>query len=254
MSLSNLLILATILASGVLLLWLTRRLQRAEPGRLPPPLRPINSYQAINQQVGRAVESGRRLHLALGRGPLTGTATPVTIAALAVLDELAAEASAGGEMPVVTTGDGTLTPAAQDSVRLAYRRAGRSREYSSTAVEFIADNDYPISYAAGVTEAIHRTNLAGNVMVGRFGPELAIMGEAAQRANVEQIAGTDDPTGLAVGAALTENLLIGEEFLAAGAYLEGEADQVAALQTQDLLRWVVIVVIFALALVRLITS
>jgi hypothetical protein len=68
------------------------------------------------------------------------------------------------------------------------------------------------------------------------------------------VIGTDNPGALAVAAAVTDHLLIGEELFAAGAYLEGKPAQVASLQLQDLLRLIIILAILGLAVSRLITS
>jgi hypothetical protein len=89
-------------------------------------------------------------------------------------------------------------------------------------------------------------------MVGRFGPELAIIAEAANRQNIEQVIGTDDPTALAVAFTATDNVLIGEELYATSAYLEGNASQIASLQLQDILRWVVVLFILGTAIYQLV--
>jgi hypothetical protein len=70
------------------------------------------------------------------------------------------------------------------------------------------------------------------------------MVEAASRQAIDQVVGTDDPTALAVATAATDNVLIGEELFATSAYLEGSASQVASLQLQDILRWIVVLFIW----------
>jgi hypothetical protein len=72
------------------------------------------------------------------------------------------------------------------------------------------------------------------------------MAEAAARQGITQVIGSDDPVALALASAVTDDVLVGEELLAAGAYLEGSAPQLAALQAQDLLRLLVIFTILGL--------
>lgn len=248
MDVLNLLALIVITFVAALMVVFARRLRAGhEVG-----LRPLPSYTALTTQVGRAVESGRRVHFALGRASLMGPAAPTSVAALKSLDYLAEGACASGIPPLVTVGEGTLLPAAQDSLRYAYQKAGRATDFSLTAAQFIATEDFPMAYAAGVTEAIHHGLVGSNLMMGRFGSELGIITEAATRARVEQVIGTDDPMALGVAAAVTDNLLIGEELLAAGAYLEGSPAQIASLQAQDILRLLVIGAIFLAALVQLV--
>ncbi len=241
-----LLTIAILVVAGLLLFLFWRR-----DSRRPVHPRPIRGFRALAAQVGRAVESGRQIHISVGRGGLHMESNAVSLAALQALDFLARKSSASTAPPRVTVGEGTLLVAAQDGVRAAYRTVGRSAEVPPSSAHFLADAAYPFVYAAGVSAAIEEDGTSSNVLVGRLGPELALMGEPGQRAGVPQIIGSDDPEGLAVAAVLTEDLIIGEELLAAGAYLEGRAPQLAALAAQDVLRWALALTLLAGGLVAL---
>jgi hypothetical protein len=251
MDVVNLLIVFIIIIFTAALLYLFARRLRAG---YRPGLRPLPAYAVLSNQVGRAVESGRRVHFAVGRASLIGTAAPTSVAALKALDYLAQDGCPSGVPPLATVGEGTLLPAAQDSLRFGYAQAARPGDFSPQMVQFLAAEAFPMAYAAGVTEVIHRGGIGSNIMMGRFGSEVAIITEAATRARVEQVIGSDDPVALGVAAAVTENVLIGEELLASGAYLEGQPAQVASLQTQDLLRLLVGGAILLVALVRVVTG
>lgn len=229
-------------------------LSRRIAGGVEPGLRPLAGYQAFKSQIGRAVESGRRVHIALGRGGLTGAANPTSLAALAALDSLARDGCANGVPPLVAVGEPTLLPAAQDSLRGGYERANRAAGFSTSSAQFLAPETAPYVYAAGVTDLMTHQEVGSSLMIGRFGGELALMSEAAARADMEQVIGSDDPVALSVGATMTDNLLIGEEMLAAAAYLDGRPHQLAALQTQDILRLAVSALILLAALWGLIAG
>jgi hypothetical protein len=251
MDVVNLLIVFIIILFTAALLYLFARRLRAG---YRPGLRPLPAYAVLSNQVGRAVESGRRVHFAAGRASLIGPAAPTSVAALKALDYLAQDGCPSGVPPLATVGEGTLLPAAQDSLRFGYAQAARPGDFSPQMVQFLAAEAFPMAYAAGVTEVIHRGGIGSNIMMGRFGSEVAIITEAATRARVEQVIGSDDPVALGVAAVVTENVLIGEELLASGAYLEGQPAQVASLQTQDLLRLLVGGAILLVALVRVVTG
>lgn len=236
--------------TGVLLLILTQRLRA---GRQTD-LRPLAGYAALEGQVGRAIETGSQLHITLGQGSLVSVANPTSVAALQVLDHLAEEGCANSTPPLVTVGEGTLLPIAQDSLRYAYEQAGRPTDFRPGLAQFIAPETAPFAYAGGVTNVLHQNRVISNVMVGRFGQELAVMGEAATRQELGQVVGTDDPTALALAIAVTNNVLIGEELFAAGAYLEGQPSQIASLQVQDILRVIIIVVIIGLVVYQLVNG
>lgn len=223
----------------VLLLLFTRRRR----GRVLS-LRPLSPYAMLKNQAGQAVESGSRMHVTLGRASLVSAASPTSLAALTVLDAVAKDGCANSTPPLATVGEGTLLPAAQGSLLQAYQNAQDTSGFEPGAALFLANDTDPFPYAGGVTSVIHQDNVSNTVAVGRFGPELALIAVAANRQKLDQVIGTDDPVALAVATAVSKNILVGEELLVAGAYLEGKDSQLASVQVQDILR-----VIIALALI-----
>jgi hypothetical protein len=247
----SLLTLVLIGGVAVAIFVVSRRLQQGGPG---PTLRPLSGYTALKGQVGRAIESASKLHISLGRAGLTEPFSPASIAALSVLNRLAEDGCANDTPPLTTVGNGTLLPLAENNLRHAAAYAGSSLGIPPGTVRFIASEADPFAYAAGVAAVIQQEKVLGNVMVGRFGQELAIVTEVAGRHNVHQVIGSDDPLALAVAAPVTGNIMIGEELLAAPAYLEGRPHQLASLQVQDVLRLLLSATILGLALYRLIVG
>jgi hypothetical protein len=243
----NFLALLIAILIGAVLFLFTRRVQTGQEVGL----RPLRGFQTLTSQVGRAVESGRRVHFSLGNAALNSAASPTSLAALAALDHLAQDGCASGVPPLVTVGEGTLLVAAQDQLRGAYDQAVRGDEFANTMVEFVAADTSPMSYAAGVSYTVQHNNVGSNLLIGHFGPEIGIILEAAGRENTDQIVGSDDPVALAVGSVMSDDLIIGEELFAAGAYLKGGAAQVASLQIQDILRLIVAVAILLFAVINL---
>jgi hypothetical protein len=204
--------------------------------------------------MGEAIESGRQLHISLGQASLMGTASATSVAAVQVLSRLAQDGCASGAPPLATVGEGTLLPIAQNSLRQAYVEAGRPDEYKHDSAQFVAADTAPYAFAGGIASVVQQNNASGNVLVGRFGPEIAIAAEAGVRQNIDQVIGTDDPSALAVATAVTNSILIGEELFAAGAYVEGSPSQIASLQVQDILRVIVSLTILGLAIFQFITG
>lgn len=241
-----LIILGIMAALAVLLFLLTRSVQ---VGRQVA-LRPLPVLDGIKGQLGRSIESGNPLHITLGQAGLVNQAAPTTIAALHVLDHLALDGCANSTPPLVTVGEGTLLPMAQGSLRHAYQETGRSGEFSPDQVRFIAPETTPFIYAGGAANLLQQDRVTGNIAVGRFGPELALIAEAANSRRLDQLLGTDDPSALAVATAFSQNVLVGEELLAAGAYLRDDPSRLATLQLQDIIRWILAGGIVLLALVE----
>lgn len=213
-------------------------------------LRPLPAYQALDGHVGRAIESDSQLHISLGRASLADTSSPASIAALAVLNKMATDGCANGTPPLVTVGDGTLLPIAQESLRFAHDAAKESEDPGMA--RFIAADDQPYVYAGGVAVGLQQNKVISNVLVGKFGAEIGIITESANRQDMEQLIGSDDITAVALGSMVTDNLLIGEELLASGAYLDGTMAQIASLQAQDILRVMAIAGLFITAVYQFI--
>lgn len=230
-------ILIFVIVVGSLLLFQRRIEGRAVTVRL----RPIAAYDAVRTQLGMAMESGRRPFFTLGSGSLHGEAGPTSVASLYVLDEQIKLTARGRLSPRVTVGAGTLLPLASHRLAIAGDEHARALNTPIERAQFIASEDFPFAYAAGTADIIQNENLQNSVAVGRFGAELALIGEAGSRAGMEQVMGSDEPAAIAIALANTENSLWGEEIFAAGAYLRGTSPLLAAVRTQDILRWLVVV-------------
>lgn len=233
---------------AILLHWLGFRISSGRPVAL----RPLSGYNALKSQSGRAVESGRGAHVSLGRASLISSASPVSFAALTALDYLTEDGCASDVPPLTTTGDATLMLAAQDSLRGAFAAADRPGEYDPKLAQFLASNEFAAAYAAGASDVVNSERLGSNLLLGRYGPEIAIIAEAGERKELQQVIGSDDPTAMALAVTATDNVLLGEELFVAGAYLQGGPAQVASLQLQDVMRVIVIVGILLAAIINLV--
>lgn len=242
----------TILLLFVLFLALTTRQLRLKRGGLR--LRPLNGFRRLGGEVGQAVESGQKLHISLGQGGIVSPATASSVAATQILEKLAKDSCANNTPPVVTVGDGTLLPLAENHIRNAYSNANRLDQYQIEHAQFLAQGDDNYVFAAGVTNELTQNKVLSHVLAGRYGAEIGIMTGVASRQGVSQIIATDDLTALSIGTAVSDDLIVGEELFAAGAYLEGEPHQIASLRVQDIARWVIAATVVGFALFGLVAG
>lgn len=227
--------MGTTLASLSLLLLLALALlnfsSRVEQGRIPS-LRPIPAYDRIKRAVREAAELGQPIHLSMGLSGLGGKLTPEALAALTVLDYLSREMAISGNSPLVTVADPTLLPLAQDTMRGVTAQYMPPEEGPSGQVRYIAPQ--AVAYAAGVMGLLERERLAGNVLVGSFGDEYLLMGEVGTARGIQQVGGTSNPQSLPFVYASADDILVGEEIFAAGAYLSAIGTHIGSLMAQDL--------------------
>jgi hypothetical protein len=230
-----------------ILAFLTLRLQS---GEMSASLRPLPGTDELPGSVGRSAESGQPLHVSVGISGVGGQATSETWAGLTVLAQLADDAAACSTPLIVSVADPTVLPLAQDILRRAYARHGNLADYDLTQVRFIAPE--PTAYAAGVMGILEREPLTSNIMVGAFGDEYLLMGEVGARRQVRQMVGAADPRTLPFAEATADELLVGEEMFAGGAYTSRLPVQIASLLTEDWLRWGVVAAILITAVVKII--
>jgi hypothetical protein len=221
--------------------------RRVQTGNLPD-LRSILAFDELQDVTARAIETGQAVHVSLGLGGITSDTSADSLAGLSVLEYLADQAAASAVPPIVTMSNPTLLPLAEDVIRRPY---GADREEASVAarhVRWVAAE--PAAYAAGVMGILGGEGVAANVMVGAFGDEYLLMGEAASRRKMTHVGGASDPNVLPFVFATADHVLMGEDLYAAGAYLSGKPWHIGSLLAQDLFRWVVVVIIVALVIVN----
>ncbi len=211
---------------------------------------PRPGFTQLQEQVGLAVESGRRLHLSLGRGGLERAHAPTSVAAQHAADTLIEASVRSGTPPDLSVGDATLLPPAQDALQTNYE-ARRRLDYEPEQVAFVAPHTAPIAYATGTAVLIDPTEIGSAIVLGRVGREMAYLAENNARQDITQVLGTDDPEGMAVAVAYTPSPLLGEELLAAEATLKESPDALAGLQLQNILRWVIVLLLLTTAVLTL---
>lgn len=205
-------------------------------------LRRLAAYDALPGFVSRAIETDQRLHLSLGSAGIGGETTLLAVVSAELAYQVAREAAIGDTPPLFTLTDASALPLAQDTLRRAYANRGRLAALQPGSTRFLPAGTRSLAFAAAVTAMQHDDRLSGHVLAGRYGPELALILEAAARRGLPTVAVSDQLEGQAIAYALADDPLIGEEVFAAGAYLGGGASQKAGIVATDMLRWLVILV------------
>ena len=239
-------LLAAIIAFVVVSYFLLRRRAQADETNTAVSTLPRPGYTQLQEQVGLAIESGRRLHLSLGRGGLERAHTPTSVAAQHAADTLIEASVRSGTPPDMSVGDATLLAPAQDALQTNYE-ARRRLDYEPEQVAFVAPHTAPIAYATGTAVLIDHAEIGSTIVLGRVGREMAYLAENNTRQEITQVLGTDDPEGMAVAVAYTASPLLGEELLAAEATLKESPDALAGLQLQNILRWLVVLLLLTTA-------
>ena len=211
--------------------------------------RPIPAFTRLQRLIGLSVEEGTRLHVSLGRSGLLTSRGGASLAGLATLRALTERTAVGDRPPVATTGDPALALLTQDTLKAGYQAAAAEDLYVPTTARLSGLT--PFSYAAGAMPVVREENVSANLLIGGFGPEAALLTDAALRVGVPTIGATDDLAAQSILYAAAQEPLIGEELFAAGAYLGADPAHAASLTLQDILRWLVVLFLLGGAALKL---
>jgi hypothetical protein len=216
--------------------------------RSPSRLREIPALTRLYRAIGLSVEDGTRLHISLGHGGLLDARAGSALAGLAILRGIAEKTSVSDRPAVATAGNASLGLLTQDTIQAGYQAAGVDELYTPTTGRVTGLS--PFGYVAGAMHITSNENVSANILMGHFGPEVGLLSEASDRENVVVIGASDDLSGQSVLFATSQDALIGEELFAAGAYVGTGAAHAASLTVQDILRWIIILVLLAGAFLR----
>ncbi len=237
LTLTEVLGLGIIILFAILMITFTV-LNRKRPWRN---LRRIPAFSHLGRAIGLAVEDGKRLHVSIGRGNLTGPRSAAAFVGLSMLEQIVQVASESDHPPLATSGDGALAILSQDTLRKAYREMGAAEQFDPDAGQLAGLT--PFSYAAGTLPIMRDENVSANIIAGNFGNEVALMTDAAERGEEFTLAGADSLPAQAIMYATAQEPLIGEELYAGGAYLRAAPMHAASLRAQDIVRWLLVAVI-----------
>ena len=237
--------LVLLLIAGVFLLALTFIKRKT-----PAAFREILALTRLRRSAGMAVEEGTRLHVSLGRGSLIGPSGAAGLAGLALLRQVSEQASISDRPPLASSGDATLAILSRDTLESAYKATGAEELYQPSNGRLTGLT--PFSYAAGTMSVIRTEQISTNVLIGDFGPEAALLVDAAERENALTLGAASDPAAQAVLFATASDPLAGEELFAAPAYVGRDPAHRASLQVQDMLRWIVILALLGAVALKLV--
>lgn len=204
-------------------------------------LRKIPAFSKLRQSINSSVETGRRLHVSLGRGNISGIESASALVGLSILSRITKTAGFSDRHPVSTSGNGSLMILSQDTVQSSLREGGEVGKYEVTYARMSGTS--PFSYAAGTLPLIYDEQVSASVLTGHYGSEVALITDANERSESMTLAGSDQINAQAVLYAAANEPLIGEELYAAGAYMGANPSHKASIKAQDFIRWMLVVVI-----------
>jgi hypothetical protein len=201
-------------------------------------IRRIAGLSEIDEAVGRATEMGRPMLFHPGTGDFTMIGT---LAAIGVLGHVARVGAKMGTRLIVITAMPVVIPVAEDVVRQSYAAEGRPELFNSEDIRFLAASNDQLAMASGNLMSTERT--ASHFFFGQYDYTSLLYTEPGQHHGAIQIAGTNDYHQIPFFIASCDYTVIGEELLAASAYLTREATMLGSLIGQDYGKIIILAII-----------
>lgn len=211
-------------------------------------LRRIAAYDALPLLAADAVESDHRLHFSFGHTTLGANSTVSALAAAEVFYRMAERVAVAQQPAMITLSSAITLPLAQDTLRRAYEYRQRLDQWRSTHAIWFPQGRQSLTFAAGAASLSADRGIHSSVLLGRFGFELALLGENALRTGQHLTAHSDSLEGQAIAYAQADRVLLGEELYVGPAYMDGNALQRGGIVALEALRWLIILGILVEAL------
>ena len=203
-----------------------------------PFLRSIPGLKAIEEAVGRSTEMGKPILFVPGIMDMNEVETVAGVVVLGHVANMTAKYETELDVPVARA---IVMQAARQVSKEAYLTQGRPELYNEDMVHYITDDQF--AYAAAVNGIMQRDEPAACLYMGKFFAESLLFAETGNSIGAIQIAGTGSQTQIPFFVTACDYTLMGEEFFAASAYLSQEADLIAGVTAQDLIKVILVIVI-----------
>jgi hypothetical protein len=224
---------------------LVRRRDRAQ-------LRRIKAFSIVPQITGESIEANRPLHVSLGSATLGGDTTLLALVGKEFIYYLTREVVIGDASPIFTVSDTAALPLAMDTLRRAYNAEGRPNAFLALNARWYPTGNNSLAFASALMTMQGDDRVSGNVLTGRYGIELALILNAANRHSRRTIAASDRLDGQAIAYALATESLIGEEIFAAPGYMSNDVSLINRNIVFDRVRWLLIIALLGIPLLRLV--
>ena len=201
-------------------------------------IRRIPGLEAIDEAVGRSTEMGKPILYISG---LFGLQEVPVLASLSILRRVAKKTAEYGARIMMPNADPLVLTAAQEVVKEAYLEAGRPDLYKESDIFFLTGDQF--GFAAGCDGIMVREKPGAVFLLGTFAAEALILAETGYSIGAIQIAGTTSTLQLPFFVATCDYTLIGEELLAAAAYLSKEHVMLGSLKGEDFGKLILITII-----------
>jgi len=207
------------------------------------------SIDNLKKAIGLSIENGKGVHLSLGKSDLNNFHGAASLIGLETLEEIINQSVLSDNPPVTTGGSGDVVLLAQGKHQKFNYDSSISSDVPSTAYLSGATN---LSYISGAIPHASDEKLSTQVLVGNIGPEIGLIIDTANKKNHFTLPATDNLEGQSISYLYSKDALIGEEIFGIPGQLSNKKVLKISYLLHDLLRWLIILMIFGAIFLKLI--
>lgn len=206
-----------------------------------PHFRKIAGLEAMEEAVGRATEMGKPVFYTPGYADVSGTTAAPSLAGLDLLGSVGRLTARYDTKLEVSVGHPNTYTLAQEVLRAAYLQEGHPDAYNDEMIRFTSEIQF--AYTAATLGMVQRAKPATCFFTGYFAAEAIILSEAAAAVGAMAIAGCTNHFQTPFFAAACDYTMIGEEFLAAGAFISQDPQRIGGVAGQDYAKAIAVILL-----------
>ena len=227
-----------IILMGIFIYWTLRR--TSSTGKIPW-MRRIAAIDAMEEAVGRAVETGKPVVCGYGRARSFEASTLAGLSTLEYVAKLAASKGAKLIVPLAGSDQGTggpvTIPIAREIVHNAFSSYTPELEEQNVELRYMGDIGFCVMSAT--VALLQNERPAAHIFIGQYMAECITLGEVTNTVGAIGIAGASGVGGNVATLAVTcDYVVIGEEVPALGAYFSNDPAMRGSIYAQDIIKLV----------------
>lgn len=201
-------------------------------------VRRIAGVTAMEEAVGRATEMGKPVLFVLGYSNIQQIETHNAMSMLAYVAQLSARMRT---KMITLLAMPDVYPLAEATLRQAYMSEGAPELFHPAEQLQFLSNDHVV-FAAGVSRVVEEQLPGCVVFFGIYNFTALLLSEPGARLGIMQIAGEPNLFQMPFFVCTCDHTIIGEEYYAAGAYVNPDPKMRNSLLSQDLIKVMFIIV------------
>jgi hypothetical protein len=209
-------------------------------GGRKPYIRRVAGLDAIEDAVGRSTEMGKPVVASYGWA--FNSFDYWTVAGLAILAHVSTLCVKNSTRLIVPTGGSTgsfiVRPVAVEIVKNSYEAAGKVDEFNENDLPFLSGSQFAMG--SGYAGILLSERPGSMILAGSSAADAMMIAEVSNQVGAITITSPTYIGNVAALACASDYVMIGEEAIAAGAFLSQESAQLASIRTQDIYKFIAI--------------